>query len=163
MLYLENSKESMTSLTARDSITFSSVQLLSRLPLFVTPCDPMHARPPCPSPTPGVYPNSCPLRWWCHPTISSFVVPFSSRLHSFPASGFFQMSQFFELGGQSREALRESKRGKVMTNLDSIFKSRDITLPTKLHLVKAMVSLVVMYGCESWTIKKAEHLKIDAF
>ena len=52
---------------------------------------------------------------------------------------------------------------KVMTNLDSIFKSRDITLPTKVHLVKAMVFPVVMYGCESWTIKKAEHQRIDAF
>ena len=62
----------------------------------------------------------------------------------------------------------EIKRGlllgrKVMTNLDSIFKSRDITLPTKVHLVKAMVFPVVMYGCESWTIKKAEHRRIDAF
>ena len=52
---------------------------------------------------------------------------------------------------------------KVMTNLESIFKSRDITLPTKVHLVKAMVSPVVMHGCESWTIKKAELLEIDAF
>ena len=52
---------------------------------------------------------------------------------------------------------------KVMTNLDSIFKSRDITLPTKVHLVKARVFPVVMYGCESWTIKKAEHQRIDAF
>ena len=52
---------------------------------------------------------------------------------------------------------------KVMTNLDSILKSRDITLPTKVHLVKAMVFPVVMYGCESWTIKKAEHPGIDAF
>ena len=52
---------------------------------------------------------------------------------------------------------------KVMTNLDSILKSRDITLPTKVHLVKAMVFPVVMYGCESWTIKKAEPLRIDAF
>ena len=52
---------------------------------------------------------------------------------------------------------------KVMTNLDSILKSRDITLPTKVHLVKAMVFLVVMYGCENWTIKKAEHGRIDAF
>ena len=50
-----------------------------------------------------------------------------------------------------------------MTNLDSIFKSRDITLPTKVHLVKAMVFPVVMYGCESWTIKKAEHQRIDVF
>ena len=52
---------------------------------------------------------------------------------------------------------------KVMTNLDSIFKSRDITLPTKVHLVKAMVFPAVMYGCESWTVKKAEHRRIDAF
>ena len=52
---------------------------------------------------------------------------------------------------------------KVMTNLDSILKSRDIALPTKVHLVKAMVFRLVMYGCESWTIKKAEHQRIDAF
>ena len=52
---------------------------------------------------------------------------------------------------------------KVMTNLDSIFKSRDITLPTKVHLVKAMVFPVVMYGCENWTVKKAEHQRIDPF
>ena len=50
-----------------------------------------------------------------------------------------------------------------MTNLDSILKSRDITLPTKVHLVKAMVSSVVMYGCKSWSVKKAEHQRIDAF
>ena len=54
-------------------------------------------------------------------------------------------------------------RRKVMTNLDSILKSRDITLSTKVHLVKAMVYPVVMYGCESWTVKKAEHRSIDAF
>ena len=53
--------------------------------------------------------------------------------------------------------------GKVMTNLDSILKSRDTTLPTKVHLVKAVVSPVVMYGCESWTVKKAERRRIDAF
>ena len=52
---------------------------------------------------------------------------------------------------------------KVMTNLDSIFKSRDINLPTKVHLVKALVFPVFMYGCESWTLKKAEHRRIDAF
>jgi len=60
-----------------------------------------HARPPCPSPTPGVYSNSCPLSWWCHLTISSSVIPFSSRLQSLPASRSFQMSQFFTSGGQS--------------------------------------------------------------
>ena len=60
-----------------------------------------HARPPCPSPTPGAYSNSCPSNRWCHLTISSSVVPFSSCLQSFPASGSFQMSQFFALGVQS--------------------------------------------------------------
>jgi len=60
-----------------------------------------HARPPCLSPAPGVHSNSCPLSQWCYPTISSSVVPFSSYLQSFPASGYFQMSQFFASGGQS--------------------------------------------------------------
>ena len=60
-----------------------------------------HTRPPCPSPTPRVYSNSRSLRRWCHPTISSSVVPFSSHLQSFPASRSFQMSQFFPSGGQS--------------------------------------------------------------
>ena len=68
---------------------------------FLQPHEPQHARPPCPSPTPGVYPNSCPLSWWCHPAISSFVVPFSFCPQSFPASGSFQMSQLFTSGGQS--------------------------------------------------------------
>ena len=67
-------------------------------------------------------------------------------------------------GDCSHETKRRLLLGrKVMTNLDSIFKSRDITLPTKVHLVKAMVFPVVMYGCESWTVKKAEHWRIDAF
>ena len=60
-----------------------------------------HARPPCPSPTPRAYSNTCPLTRWCHPTISSSVVPFSPCLQSFPASGSFHMSQFFTWGGQS--------------------------------------------------------------
>ena len=60
-----------------------------------------HARLPCPSPTPGAYSNSCPLSQWCYSTISSSDVPFSSCLQSFPASGSFQMSQFFASGGQS--------------------------------------------------------------
>ena len=67
-------------------------------------------------------------------------------------------------GDCSREIKRHLLLGrKVMTNLDSIFKSRDITLPTKIHPVKAMVFPVVMYGCESWTVKKAEHQRIEAF
>ena len=60
-----------------------------------------HTRPPCPSPAPRVDSSSCPLSWWCHQTISSSVVPFSSHLQSLPASRFFQISQFFSSGGQS--------------------------------------------------------------
>ena len=67
-------------------------------------------------------------------------------------------------GDCSHEIKRSLLLGrKVMTNLDSIFKRRDITLPTKVHLVKAMVFPVIMYGCESWTVKKAEYRRIDAF
>ena len=65
------------------------------------PHEPQHLRCPCPSPTPRVYPNSCPSSRWCHPTISSSVIPFSSCLQSCPASGSFQMSQLFASGGQS--------------------------------------------------------------
>ena len=65
------------------------------------PHGPQHARPPCPLPTPGLYSNSSPLSLWCHSTISSSVVPFSSSLQSFPESRSFQISQFFALGGQS--------------------------------------------------------------
>ena len=65
------------------------------------PHESQHARLPCPSPTPGVYPNPCPLSWWCHPAVSSSVIPFSSCPQSLPASGFFPVSQLFVWGGQS--------------------------------------------------------------
>ena len=81
----------------KDSVQFSRSVVSNSLWLHGL----QHARLPCPSPTPGVYSNSCPLSRWCHPTISSSVVPFSSHLRSFPASGSFPMSQFFESGGQS--------------------------------------------------------------
>ena len=64
-----------------------------------------HARPPCPSPSPGVYSNSCPWSRWCHSTISSSVIPFSSHLQSFPASGSFQMSQPFASGGKHEKTI----------------------------------------------------------
>ena len=81
--------------------SFSSVQFsLSVVSDSLWPHKPQHARPPCP-PTPGVYPNPCPLSRWCHPTVSSFVIPFFSHLQSFLASGSFQMSQLFAWGGQS--------------------------------------------------------------
>ena len=80
-----------------NGILFSSV---TRSCLTLRPHGLQHARLPCPSLTPGTYSNSCPSRRWCHPTISSSVVPFSSCLQSFPASGSFQMSQPFASGGQ---------------------------------------------------------------
>ena len=76
----------------------------------------------------------------------------------------FWVSKITADGDCSHEIKRHLLLGrKVMTNLDSIFKSRDITWPTKVHLVKALVFLVVMYGCESWTVKQAERRRIDAF
>ena len=69
--------------------------------LTLQPHEPQHAKPSCPSPTPGIHPNPCPSSRWCHPFISSSVVPFSSCPQFFPASGSFQMSQLFASGGQS--------------------------------------------------------------
>ena len=81
---------------------YSSVQFShSVVSNSLRPHELQHARLPCPSPTPEVYPNSCPLSWWCHPTISSSDVPFSSCPQSFPALGSFQMSQLSASGGQS--------------------------------------------------------------
>ena len=81
-----------------DSVKFISVAQLC--PTLWTHGQ-QHFRPPCPLPTPGVHPNSCPLSRWCHPTISSSVISFSSCPQSFPASGSFQMSQLFTSGGPS--------------------------------------------------------------
>ena len=82
--------------------TFSSVQFShSVMSDSLQPHGLQHARPPCPSSTPGAYSNSCPLSRWCHPTISSSVFPFFSCPQSFPASGSFQMIRFFASGGQS--------------------------------------------------------------
>ena len=92
---------------------FSSVQFThSVMSDSLQPCGLQHARLPCPSPTPGACSNSCPLSQWCHPTISSSVVPFSSCLQSFPASGSFQMNHFFASGGQS---IRVSSSASVLS------------------------------------------------
>ena len=81
---------------------YSSVQFsLSVVSDSLWPCEPQHARPPCPSPTLRVHPKPCPLSRWCHPTISSSVIPFSSCPQSFPASGSFPMIQLFTSDGQS--------------------------------------------------------------
>ena len=86
------------------SIQFSSVQFShSVMSDSLQPHETQSTRPPCPSPTPGVHPNPCPSSQWCHPAISSSVVPFSSCPQSFPASGSFQVSQLFSSGGQSIE------------------------------------------------------------
>ena len=84
------------------SVTLSSVQFSrSVVPNSLWPHESQHARPPCLSPSPGVYPNSCPSSRWCHPAISSSIIPFSSCPQSLPASGSFPMSQLFAWGGQS--------------------------------------------------------------
>ena len=83
-------------------IQFSSIQFRDSVVSYsLWPHGLQHARPPGPSPTPGAYSNSCPLSLWCHPTISSSVIPFSSCLQSFSGSGSFSVSQFFPSGGQS--------------------------------------------------------------
>ena len=82
-------------------VPLSSVQFSRSLSSSLRPRGLQHARLPCPSPTPRAYSNSWPLSWWCHPAISSSVVPFSSCPQSFAASGSFPMSQFFASGGQS--------------------------------------------------------------
>ena len=86
------------------SCIYTSVQFsLSVVSDSLQPHESQHTRPPCPSPAPRVHPNSRPLSWWCHPAISSSVVPFSSCPHSLPASESFPMSQLFAWGGQSTE------------------------------------------------------------
>ena len=91
LTFIIKMKEVLTSVQFSHSVVSDSLRLHGL----------QHTRPPCPSPTPGAYSNSCPLSPWCHPTISPSVVPFSSHLQSFPASGSFPMSQHFAWGGQS--------------------------------------------------------------
>ena len=89
-------------------VQFSSFQSLSRVRLFATH-EFQHARPPCPSPTPGVHSDSRPSSRWCHPAISSSVIPFSSCPESLPASESFPLSQLFAWGGQSTGVSRNSR------------------------------------------------------
>ena len=90
-------EEMIQCLQINNSVQFSRSVVSNSL----RPHGQQHTRPSCPLPTLEAYSDSCPLSWWCHPTISSSVSPFSSCLQSFPASGSFQMSQFFASGGQS--------------------------------------------------------------
>ena len=107
-----------TVLTLFMNFTLYSVQSSSSVMSdSLQPHELQHARPPCPSPTPRVYPNPCPLSLWCLPAISSSVVPFSSCPQSFPASGSFQMSQLFKSGGQSI-GVSASTSGPLMNTQD---------------------------------------------
>ena len=94
---------------------------VAKLCLTLRPRGLQHTRLSCPSSNPGAYSNSCPLRQWCHPTISSSVIPFSSCLQSFPASGSFQMSQFFALGGQSIRASASVLLVNILVNIQDWF------------------------------------------
>ena len=97
-----------------------------------------YARPPCPSPIPRAYPNSCPLSWWCHPTISSSVVPSSSCPQPFPASESFQMSQLFTSGGQSIE------------------KTKHINDRLKISALGSIEMAILFYICHDSTMKAAD-------
>ena len=113
---------------------FYSVRFSSVAQLCTTLCPPhglQHARLPCPSPTSRAYSNSCPLNWWCHPTMSSSVVPFSPRLYSFPASESFQMSQFFYHP--------QRKMNVFSSTLESLYSSgEDIQLNVKSYVIIKM-------------------------
>ena len=116
--------------------TLSSVQFsLSIMSDSVTPWT--AARQPCPSPTPGAWSNSCPSNWWCHPTISSSVVPFSSHFQSFPASGSFPMSQIFTSGGQS--IIKE--QFYVHRNIGMLVQKFSIYSPSPTYIASPIVNI----------------------
>ena len=155
-------------------IKFSSVQLLSRVQLITTH-EPKYARHTCPSPVPGIHPKGKEEseKVGIKLNIQKTKIMSSDPITSWQIDGetvetvadfIFGVSKITADGGCSHEIKRCLLLGrKVMTSLDSILKTRDITLPTNVRLVKAMVFPVVMCGCESWTIKKAEHWIIHVF
>ena len=122
---------------------FSSVQSLSRVSLRSHELQ--HARPPCPSPTPGVYSNSCPLSWWCHPTISSSVIPFSSCLQSFPVSGSFPRSQFFTSAGQSIGAHQAFLSPTISWSLLKLMPTESVTPSNHLILCHSFLLLLSVF------------------
>ena len=134
-----------------------------------------HARPPCPSPTPGVHPNSCPLSRWCHPTILSSVIPFSSCPQSFPASGSFPMSQFFASGGQSIRASASvlpmntqnssplGWTGWISLQSKGLTKVFSNTAVQKHQLFGAQLSLWSNSYIHTWLVGKAIALTIQTF
>ena len=124
---------------------FSSVQFsCSVVSDSLWPHEPQHARPPCPSPTPGVHPNSCPLSRWCYPTISSSVVPFSSCLQSFPATGSFPVNQFFESDGQSIGVSASASVMYFVMCLLYFYWMQNIFLGTKCRDTKSTTGLLAL-------------------
>ena len=107
-----------------DSVQFSGSVVSDSL----RPHEPQHTRPPCPSPTPRVHSYSCPLSQWCHPAISSSVVPFSSCPQSLPASDSFPMSQLFAWGGQSTEVSAFTKRKVLGEVINQVFGINILTI-----------------------------------
>ena len=132
------------------------VQSVSSVTLLCpTLCD--HVRPPCPSPTPGAYSNSCPSSWWCHPTISSSVVPFSC-LRSFPASGSFPMSRPFASGGQSIGARLDMIQGEEKVHFENkpIFKNQFKNYKQRMWYISFNIQSVQ-------TIQERENVKKQVF
>ena len=146
---------------------FSSVQFSrSVMSDALWPHELQHARPPCPKPTPGVHPNSCPSSRWCHPTISSSVVPFSSCPLSSPASESFQMSQLFASGGQSTGVSASTLVLPVRTqDWSPLGWTGWISLQSKgcsrvFSNTTVQKHQFFIYKCESWTIKKTDAFKL---
>ena len=114
-----------------------------------------HARPPCPSPTPGVHPNSCPLSWWHHPAISSSIIPFSSCPQSLPASWSFPMSQLFAWGGQSTGVsafasfLPKKSQGWSPSSVLVVTRRRQWQ-PTPVFLPRESQGRGSLVGCRLW-------------
>ena len=134
---------------------FSSVQSLRFMSDSLWPHGLQHARPPCPSTTPGVYSNSCPLRWWCHPAISSSVISVSSCLQSFPASGSFLVSQFFTSGGQ---IIGVSASASVLPGLIS-FRTDwfDLAVQGTLKNLQHHISKASILQCSAFFIVQLSH------
>ena len=124
------------------SVQFSSV-LFSRSVVSnsLQPHDSQHVRPPYPSQTPRVYSNSCPLSWWCHPAISSSVVPFSSCPQSLPASGSFPISQLFTWGGQSIGVSAIQLSSMPLSEILHLWKDWEITV--KWSLLRACSRVIL--------------------
>ena len=134
------------------------------------PYEPQHARPPCPSPTPRAYSNSCPSSRWCHPTISSSVIPFSSCAQSFPASGSFPMSQFFASGGQvigasasvtvlpmnSRDWFPLGLTGLISFQSQALWRVFSNTTVQKHQFFSAQISLWLNSHIHTWQLEKPE-------